>query len=67
MSIQLSVRTHWISGLLEYIFKLKIRRNNWLLTRVCKQPIIALYFEFENELKFDNLDAWILAVSLMGS
>ena len=24
----------------------------------CKQPIIALYFEFENELKFYNLEAW---------
>ena len=23
-----------------------------------KQPIIALYFEFENELKFYNLEAW---------
>ena len=28
-----------------------------LRTRVRKQPIIALYFEFENELKFDNLEA----------
>ena len=26
-------------------------------TRVRKQPIIALYFEFENELKFYNLEA----------
>ena len=26
-------------------------------TRVHKQPIIALYFEFENELKFYNLEA----------
>ena len=24
---------------------------------VCKQPITALYFEFENELKFYNLKA----------
>ena len=27
-------------------------------TRVHKQPIIALYFESENELKFYNLEAW---------
>ena len=26
-------------------------------TRVCKQPIIALYFEFENELNFYNIEA----------
>ena len=25
--------------------------------RVCKQQIIALYFEFENELKIYNLEA----------
>ena len=34
---------------------LKIKRNDWLLadvqTHVRKQPIIALYFESENELK----------------
>ena len=29
-----------------------------LQTRVRKQPIIALYFESENELKFLNLEAW---------
>ena len=28
-----------------------------LRTRVRNQPIIALYFEFENELKFDSLEA----------
>ena len=28
-----------------------------LRTRVCKQPIIALYFEFETVLKFYNLEA----------
>ena len=27
----------------------------FLRTRIRKQPIIALYFEFENELKFYNL------------
>ena len=33
--------------------KLKIKLNDWLLTdTVPKQPIIGLYFEFENELKF---------------
>ena len=30
-----------------------------LRTRVRKQPIIALYFESENELKFYNLEAWV--------
>ena len=29
-----------------------------LRTRVRKEPIIALYFESENELKFYNLEAW---------
>ena len=29
-----------------------------LQTHVSKQPIIALYFESENELKFYNLEAW---------
>ena len=29
-----------------------------LRTRVRKQPLIALYFEFENELKFYNVGAW---------
>ena len=29
-----------------------------LRTRVHKQPIIALYFESENERKFYNLEAW---------
>ena len=28
-----------------------------LRTRVRKRPIIALYFEFEDELKFHNLEA----------
>ena len=58
----------WISGLevikLECSLKLKIKRNDWLLADTCpqarvrKQSIIALYFEFENELKFYNLGAW---------
>ena len=43
---------------LEFILKLKIKPNyGCLRTGVCKQPIIALYFEFENELKFYNLKA----------
>ena len=42
---------------LEYRLKLKIKHNDWLLVDTCKQPIIALYFEFENELKFPNLKA----------
>ena len=32
---------------LEFILKLKIKRNDWLLVRADKQPIIALLFEFE--------------------
>ena len=31
---------------------------SFILRRVHKQPIIALYFESENELKFYNLEAW---------
>ena len=31
-----------------------------LRTRVRKQPIIALYFESENELKLYNLETWSL-------
>ena len=40
----------------EFILKLKIKCNDWL--RVRTQPIIALYFEFEIVLKFNNLGAW---------
>ena len=36
---------------LEFILRLKVKRNDWLLADTCpqaaKQPIIALYFEFE--------------------
>ena len=44
---------------LEYSLRLKIKRNDWLLVDTCvrKQPIIARYFESENELKFYNLEA----------
>ena len=31
----------------------------------CKQPIIVLYFEFENELKVYNLGAWFLYFSFL--
>ena len=43
---------------LEYSLKLKIKRKDWL-SRPCvrKQQIVALYFEFENELKFYSLEA----------
>ena len=30
--------------------------------RVRKQPIIAFYFESENELTFYNLEAWVASV-----
>ena len=33
-----------------------------LRTRIRKQPIIALYFEFEIVLKFYNLEAWIYTI-----
>ena len=48
---------------LEFIFRLKIKLNDWLLADMCpqshvrNQPIIALYFESENKLKFYNLEA----------
>ena len=35
---------------LEYSLKFKIKRNDWLLA----DTIIALYFAFENELKYYN-------------
>ena len=37
---------------------LRIKLKDLLLT-VCKQPIIAHHFEFENELKFYNFEARI--------
>ena len=37
-----------------------------LRTRVRKQPIIALYFEFENELKLYNLEAMCLTIITNG-
>ena len=36
-----------------------------LWTRVRKQPIIALYFESENEFQFYNLEAWIRACNAL--
>ena len=43
---------------LEFILKLKIKHNDWLLA----DTINALYFEFEPVLKFYNLKAWSLSV-----
>ena len=34
---------------------------------VHKQPIIALYFEFDTELKFYNLEAWCLVIVVCSS
>ena len=31
-----------------------------LRTSVCKQPIIAFYFESGNEIKFYNLEVWLI-------
>ena len=36
-----------------------------LRTRVRKQPITALYFESENELKLYNLEAWFLLLTII--
>ena len=48
---------------LEHSLRLKIKRNDWLLADKCpQQPIIALYFESENEFKFYNLEARAFAV-----
>ena len=41
---------------IECSLKLKIKCNDWPCVR--NQPIIALYFEFENELNFHNFGAW---------
>ena len=57
---------------LQFILKLKIKCNDWLLADTCvrkqlisalnfKQLIIALYFEFETVLKFYNLKASYMA------
>ena len=36
--------------------KKEIKHNDWLLSDIVhKKPIVALYFEFENALKFYNL------------
>ena len=46
---------------LEFILKLKIKCNIWLLADKCPQTaIIALYFEFDTVLKFYNLEARLL-------
>ena len=37
----------------------------WLRTRVRKQPIIALYFEFETVFKFYNLGAWLVGLKYL--
>ena len=64
MCLSKSVNTLLNTGLevinLELILKLKIQRIDWLLAclLVRKQPIIALYFKFENELKIYNLGVW---------
>ena len=42
---------------LDYSLRLESTMIGCLRTRVRKQPIIELYFESENELKFCNLEA----------
>ena len=55
ISADLGLRTSWKK---DHSLKLKIKRNDWMLAD--KQPIIVLYFDFDNELKFYNLGAWYL-------
>ena len=46
---------------LEYIFKLKIKLTDWLLADTCPQAANHCpFFEFGNELKLYNLEAWPL-------
>ena len=53
---------------LEFILRLKIKHNDGCLwTRVRKQPIIVLYFEFETVLMFYNLEARASTVCLKKS
>ena len=48
---------------LEFILKLKIKHIDWLLADACPQTAnLALYFEFENELKFYNLEAIVFRI-----
>ena len=46
---------------LEFILKLKIKNNDWLLadtwTRAREQPTIELYFDLETVLNIYNLEA----------
>ena len=43
---------------LELTFKLKIKRNGWLLADTCPEADNhCAFFEFENELKFYNFEA----------
>ena len=47
---------------LEYILKLTIKRNDWLLADMCLQAANhCAFFKFENELKFYNLEARYLS------
>ena len=62
---QAGLRSTWSQALktglevveLRYSPRLKIKRNDWLLGDTCKQPILALYFESQNELKIYNIEA----------
>ena len=44
---------------LEFILRLKIKRNDWLFADTCPQAANhCAYFESEPVLKFYNLEAW---------
>ena len=61
---------HGTSGIevikLEFILRLKIKRNDWLLADTCqRQQIIALYIECETVLRFYNLEGLVLKKRLL--
>ena len=48
---------------LEFSLKLKIKINDWQLADTWQQAAInSLYYEFEIDLKFYNLEAWVKLV-----
>ena len=47
---------------LEFILRLKVKCNDWLLADTCPQSANhCAYFESETVLKFYNLEAWLFA------
>ena len=51
---------------LEFILRLKIKCNAWLLVDTCPQTANhSVYFESETVLKFYNLEAWLLCFNCL--